>query len=479
MANILLVQVPLSSNELFTRGSKQSASVIPPLGLAYIAAFLMKKGHNCTILDGFAESITIDEIVKKAASFDVVGITSVSSSVLRAMQLIVALKQNLVPCPSIIVGGPHSTVLPESVLKYGADFVVIGEGEITALKLIEYLARGTRNSQELYKIKGIGFSEAGKYVFTGHRKRIEPLDLIPMPAYDLLPMNLYHSSIARDIKQPSLSLFTSRGCPGLCSFCSKATFGTKVRYFSVERIVSEFFLLRDKYKARSIAIYDDNFISNPNIVQNVCEELIRKRFDIPFSIEARVDCVSLEVLKTLKKAGCSYIAYGVESGSQKMLDYMNKRITLDKIREVVALTKTVGIPMRCYFMMGFPGETLEEIEQTIKFAIELDAEVASFTLLLPLPGTLEYQRAQQSGDFDPYYYEKFILPEFNFPDKALYVPDGMTQNELLSIHRKAYSRYYYRPRVIMKRLASIRSVDDVKAMIFGGTTLIANFLGKK
>lgn len=476
MARILLIQPPLSSIDLFARGSKSTASILPPLGLAYIASNLRKHGHECRIIDGIAEHFSVDALKKMTNQYDIVGITVITTYAIRAIELIRKLKESG-SCPPIVVGGHHVTAEPESLLRLGADYAVIGEGEITMLQLVGCLA-SNRNGASIRQVKGIGFIENGKYVYTGDREKIVPLDQLPLPARDLLAMHLYRSSVARGNVQPSHSMLTSRGCPGVCSFCSKRTFGTEVRYFSVDRIVEEFFLLRDQYGARDVAVWDDNFLSGHTVVNAVCEELCRKNFRITWSVEARIDCVNRDILQSLKKAGCAYIAYGIESGSQRILDYINKRISKEQIREIVAVTKEVGIRMRGYFMMGFPGETKEDIEATIRFAIELDVDVASFTLLVPLPATREYERAKKNGIFDPEYYKKVILPEFNFLHAPVYVPDGFTPDSLLKLHQSAYNRFYLRPRMLWRKFSSLRSLDDLKAIYLGGYTVIANALGR-
>ncbi len=226
----------------------------------------------------------------------------------------------------IVFGGPHATVLPESCLRNGADYVVLGEGEVTMLELVDALASGN----DVSKVSGIAYLRDNVLHRTAARGVISNLDDIPLPARDLLPMDKYRNSQARSRKQPSHSLFTSRGCPGTCSFCNKMIFGTKARYFSVERIVEEFFLLRDRYGAQDIAIYDDNFLADRKIAHAVCDALIRNKFDRTWSIEARIDSVDREILLHAKEAGCDFIAYGIESGSQKVLNSINKRITLDQ-----------------------------------------------------------------------------------------------------------------------------------------------------
>ena len=292
-------------------------------------------------------------------------------------------------------------------------------------------------------------------------------------------MDKYRNSEARSKKQPSHSLFTSRGCPGTCTFCNKMIFGTKARYFSVERIVEEFFLLRDRYGAQDIAIYDDNFLADRKIAHAVCDALIRNKFDRTWSIEARIDSVDREMLLHAKEAGCDFIAYGIESGSQKVLDSMNKRITLEQIRRVIRMTKEVGINIRGYFMMGMPYETLEDMNQTVSFAKELNIEVASFTLFVPLPGTLEYRRALKTGTFiDPEYFLHDVYPEFNFPSSPLYVPEGMTPEELMEKHKSAYNQYYFRIPFLLKSILAMRSFQDITRSISGMLSLLGNAFTK-
>ncbi len=475
MVNVLFIHPPLTKEELFSRGSHASASLIPPLGIAYIASYLTQYNYECRILDGVAEPLSFQEIFEIARAYDVIGITVVSTYAVRAIELIHALKSSGISSP-IIVGGPHVTAIPESLLKRGADYAVIGEGEITMHELLESIS----GNGDLKSVKGLAYMvDSGEIVYTEKRPPLSPLDQVPLPARHLLPMHLYKSSIARSTNQPSHSMLASRGCPGVCTFCSKKTFGTKIRYFSVDRIVDEFFLLRDQYGAKDVAVWDDNFVADTEIVLSVCKQLVQKQFNTPWSVEARIDVMNREVLEALKKAGCTYIAYGIESGSQRVLDHINKKITKEKIAKVVKLTKVAGILIRGYFMFGLTTETLEEMKETIKFAIELDIELASFTLFVPLPATGEYRRALKSGVFpDPEYYHHSIIPEFNFLKEPLYIPEGITPKELLSLHRQAYNRYYFRPQVLLRKLLSVRSKDQFVSMLNGGRTLIKNFFSK-
>jgi len=459
----------MAPHELFAPGTEDASTLSPPLGLAYIAAYLRARGHECVIIDGFVESLALEHIAERAAGFDLVGVTLLSVYAYRGLELIRALKARA-GVPPVVVGGPHATVLPEPLLRAGADYAVIGEGEATVLDLIEALSGSGRRPHD---VAGLGFLQDGQYVFAGRRPAIVPLDQVPMPARELLPMDRYRDSVVRSHGRAAQPLTTTRGCLGTCTFCCKKTFGTEIRCFSVERVVEEFFLLRDTYGVRHVAIYDDNFVTDADFVCAVCDALKRQGFDAPWSVAARTDTVNETVLKALKGAGCTKIEYGVESGSPRILNRINKRVTKDDVRETVRLTKRIGLHNRGFFVLGFPTETAEEMEETIQFALELGMDLVSFTLLTPLPGTVEYGRCLESGAFrDPEYFHHEIVPDFAFPENPLYVPEGMTAEELLGIHRRAYRRYYLRPRMLARRLAAVRGLPELLAMAKGALPLL-------
>ncbi len=475
MTRVWLINPPMQPHEMFARGSQATASINPPLGLGYIASYLKRHGHPCEILDGAVTPILLEEVVRRSHEFDFLGITVASAYYLRVIELLELLKK--APSrPPIIVGGPHVTAMPESVLDDGADIAVVGEGEETMLELARLYENDTEHWRDrLPEVRGIVFKDDNGIVQrTPPRPPIFDLDRIPLPARDMLPMRLYGGSVARSSATPSHTLLTSRGCPGCCTFCNHRTFGNNLRYFSTDRVIEEFFQLRDQYGANAIQVMDDNFVSNHDFVHEVCKRLTNEKFDKPFSVEARADSVNPAVLKMLKQAGCDYIAFGVESGAQRILDFVQKRETLDQIRQAIAWAKEARLSIRGYFILGFPTETMAEMKETLRFAKELNIEVASFTLLVPFPGTVDWVRAQQSGTFDPWFFRKQILPEFNFPDQPFYVPAGMTAQELLKFHRYAYNSYYFRPRFLLKRLFAVRKMSELWVLAKGAYTLVAN-----
>jgi len=471
MAKILLINPPLTSAELYKRGAKGTASIIPPLGLAYLAAVLETKEHKVKIIDGVATDISIEKIVSGVKDFDFVGITVLSTFFKRCIELVEQIKR--VTNIPIIAGGAHATAMPLSLLENGVDYVVIGEGEDTIDELISALIN--RKSLNIDKVKGIAFLRDGKMVITERRPLIKNLDSLPMPARHLLPMDKYKTSEARVNRNPSHSMVVSRGCKGTCTFCFKGAFGIEFRCFSPERIVQEMFILKDVYKAKEIAFWDDTFTTNKDIVISVCNLLIENKFGIPWSCEARIDTVDEDMLKIMKRAGCKFIAYGIESGSDRILRSVNKRIDTGMITHMVRKTQAVGIPIRGYFILGFVGETQEEMYQTIKFANFLNVDIATFALLVPSPGSADYVRAQKDGgSFDPNFFRKKIVPEFNFLDEPIYCPNGLSPKRLLEIHKDAYRMFYYRPSFILKEMLKIRSLQDVKRLLQGVKVLMQN-----
>ena len=469
MARVLLIHPPISSEELYKRGSQATASIIPPLGLAYIAAVLEKSGHAVEIIDGIASNISVEETIAKAKNFDFVGITVLSAFFKRCVEVVKGIKSAAgVP---VIAGGAHATAMPGSLLESGVDYVVIGEGEETARELVGALV--SKSYANINKVKGIAFLRDGKMVVTERRPHVKNLDDLPMPARHLLPMDKYKTSEARTYRNPSHSLIVSRGCKGSCTFCFKGAFGTEFRCHSAERIVQEMFELRDRYKAKEVAFLDDNFTTDREGVLAVCQLLLEKNLGIPWSCEARIDTVDEEMLRMMKRAGCEFIAYGIESGSDRILQSINKRIDTKTITKIIRKTQVIGISIRGYFILGFVGETEAEMLETIRFATFLNPDIATFSLLIPFPGTTDYIRAQkEGGDFDPLFFRKKIVPEFNFLDDPIYCPKDISPQRLLEIHREAYRRFYFRPYFVMKAIAKIRSFHDLKRLFQGAKTLV-------
>ena len=468
MSKILLVNPPLKKDELFKRGAKETGSLLPFLGLGYIAAVLLKEKHEVKIIDGVVEELSMQDIGEAAKNYDLIGIISVTSFALRSYETAKVIKE--ISKKKIVIGGPHVSAVPsEAIKKKYIDYVIVGECEYPMAELV----RALEGKMGINLVKNLYYKENGVIKFNGKRPLIENLDELPFPAWNLFPLNKYKPSSARTIhNKKSFSIITSRGCPFQCTFCSKDVIGTKYRKHSPERIIDEINYLIKKYGAEEIAIWDEEFTIDKERVKKFCDLLKKENIKIDWSCSARVNSVDYELLHLMKQSGCSLIMYGVESGNQEMLKRIKKYITLGQIEKAFKITKRAGIPIRAFFMLGLVGDTIKTMKQTIAFAKKLNPDIASFTLLAPLPNTEDYTNAQKEGKFTPEYWDKIIFPEFNFLDKPIYLPEGITEKQLLSIHKKAYLSFYLRPKFIIKQVLAINSISEIKRLFRGTMSLV-------
>jgi radical SAM superfamily enzyme YgiQ (UPF0313 family) len=440
----------------------------PPLGLAFIAAILEKNGHKVDIIDAQALEIDENEITKKVAEFDIVGITSMTPTFNSAVEVTKAIKKVNNSC-FVIMGGPHVTVLPEKTLKdvKEVDAIVIGEGELTIVELVDAIEK----KKSFEKILGISYRKDGNIIINPPRPTIESLDILPIPAFHLLPIKNYRPYPPHGKKLPYMALMTSRGCPYRCTFCFKSIFGRKYITKSPKKIVEEIKYLIEKLGVKELLFYDDSFTLDRNRAIELCNEIIKNNIKIPWSCETRVNLVDKELLEKMKEAGCYIISYGVESGDQTILNNLKKDITIEQAKNAFKLTKKVGILTVAYFMIGSPGDTNETIRKTIDFAKELDSDFAQFSICTPFPGSELFDNLSKKGikieDWDKASY-------VTSKSKAEPIPltNELTANDLKKWYSKAYKEFYFRPKYWLKTILRIRSTDDLKIILNGIRMLI-------
>lgn len=450
---ILLIQPP-------PRRIEREAIVVPPLGLAYLAALLRRDGHDSRILDAFALQLDWDEFERRVADAkaDLIGVTAMTPVADTSLR---ALKIARPHCKWLVLGGAHVGALKGKVLEQAPelDFAMYGECDIAFAEVVRTLARG-------------GDVSAMPGVITKGRANDAPelvadLDALPLPARDLLPNERYRYALGRGGRVTTM--FTSRGCPYGCAFCDKSTFTSKWRARSAANILAEVEEIVGKYATRSIIIYDDLFTVDKKRVKEFCEGVIRKGWRIDWKCEGRVDIVDEEMLALMKRAGCSMIAYGVESANQHGLDYLKKGTTPDMARSAFAATRRAGIRAMGYFILGIPVETYADAQKTIDFAIELRADYAQFSVLSPFPNTKIYDDAIAEG----WYHEVDAL---NPLDKDLKRPaiisDNWDEAKLRSILREAHRRFYLRPSKIAKEIFSIRSLPQLTSKLSSALRLL-------
>ncbi len=441
--------------------SKSSTMVLPPLSLAYIAAVLRKKDIEVEILDlaalNYSDEQTQSFLEKN--SFDIVGITAATNTIEEAYKIAgYAKKYNSI----VVVGGPHPTILPEQTLQECSDIdiVVIGEGEYTMLDIAK--------SKPLHKIAGIYYKKNNKIFKNENRPLIKNLDELPFPARDLLPMEKYWSVGIK--KYPFATMMTSRGCPYNCNFCvNYKVLGKKFRYRSPENVLEEIDELVHKYHVKEISILDDNFSLIPNRVEKICDGLMDKSYDLIWKTSngIRADSITEPLIQKMKKSGCYLLAFGVESGNPEILKVIQKNETLDQIENVIKLCKKYKIKTEAFFMIGNEDETEKTIQDTIDFAKELNVDIAQFQIFIPLPGSSYYEKIKQNGKL----YTK-SWKDYNAFNEPIFEYKDLTRELMSKMQKKAYKEYYFRPKMIIKKLLEVKSFKQFNAYIGAGLSIL-------
>lgn len=421
--------------------------ISPSLGLAYLAAVSERRGDVVLIHDGDVEKDQIGDVTRMFQP-DLVGITANTTQVMSAWAEAAIIKQAAGNAP-IVLGGPHPTVLPhESAELPQIDVVVRGEGEATWEELSERITDG----RDWNGVAGLTYRRGEEIVHETDRVALD-LTALPRPAYHLFNMDRYTNlQPATDrIEGFSFPIMTSRGCPYRCSYCSQIM-ERRWRMRSAEDVVDEWeWLVRD-LGAAEIGVLDDSFNIQRKRVIEICELLIKRGLQhVPWIMinGIRANLVDAELLGAMRSAGCIRTAFGVESGNQAVLDsIIHKQLTLDQVRSAFAAAKSMGMETIGFFMVGMPGETEEAMEDTIRFACELDPLVANFSIATPFPGTEMYDLVKEHGRILAETWDDFVF----FEGKARFEYPGLPAELVERKWREAYRRFYLRPHRVIKTL---------------------------
>lgn len=449
---IALINPPMDSDVALGKARNIAQyTVMIPHGLASIAAVLQKDGIQCRIIDGYAENLAIQDIADRVIAYSpfAVGIT-MATPVAEIVHLIAKAIKERNSSIKIVLGGAHPSILPDEVMAdSNVDFIVRAEGDYSFLRLLRSLEKGP----DIHTIEGITFREGGKAVHNKTADYIADLDELPPPAYDLLPMHLYTAPPQWSIASPSYQLMASRGCPYNCSFCCVGM-GRQVRFKSANRVCDEIEYLIKNHKCRQIVFVDTTFPFNLKHAESVCNEIIERGLHkkIVWFTSTRVDIVNQKMLGLMRKAGCRLLTFGVESGTQRILDSVGKNITLAQIEDAVKMAHKAGIDITASYIIGLPGETRRTIEDTIAFAKKLDTLYAQFNIICPYPGTRVYDYAEKNGLLRNRKWSNYVSLTSMTDLEPPFIAPGLTKGELLALQRKAYNNYYFRPRLIMKHL---------------------------
>ena len=389
----------------------------PPLGLSYVAGALVKAGYKVEMLDNYLLKKPIGEVkeIIKRLSPQIVGITCGSVTFSRCIETAKAVKDVLPSC-KVVVGGWHPSYLPESLLQHPEiDYVIMGEGERAIVELTECIVKGVDDSG-ISKISGLAYRKENKFVKNAP-DLINNLDDVPFPARHLLPMHLYSREMEYLSVKPVDTMNVIRGCPYNCAFCeTKKIWGSKCRAFSAPRVVEELNILVSEYGTKGIYFVGDNFTINKKRTIELCNAIKKEKLDLQWVCDTRVDLISRDLVKEMKTAGCRTIWFGVESGSARVLKKINKQITLQQALAAFKLCKEEDVRTASSFMLGLPGETVEDMKATYKFARKLDPDWVRFNIFVGYPGSDLYDEIKEKGLYERV--EDYVLlvktPDFDY-----------------------------------------------------------------
>jgi len=433
-----------------------------PYGLSTIASFVREETDaNVSILDTtFHPSFEYVRSFLKREKPDIVGIYVNTIAIYDALEVAKIAKNY---SSFVIMGGPHATILPNTLIgNDNVDAVAIGEGEITFREIIERFQK----DEKLNGVKGIWFKENGNIIKGPMRCPIKDLDSLPFPAWDLLDMKKYIKNwFSLDSVNPNLNgvnIMGSRGCPFNCTYCQptlRKIFGEKVRLRSPENVINEIKTLKRLYNIDAFYFLDDTLTAFRKWILKFCELI--KNEKIIWGCNTRANTIDKNLMKIMRKAGLRKIAIGAESASQYILDNIyNKGIKVEDVRRTVKNAKELGIKTRVFFMLGAPRETRDEIKKTIKFAISLDADEATFSMTVPLPETYLYDFVKQSG-----WKLSDNFEDFDYYSKRAFFDNSLDAKELSRFQKMAFFSFYTHPKrwlYLFKSFSSLRATKKLR-----------------
>ncbi len=441
---------------VLVRPSYDAHIVTPPIGLGYLASFLRQNGIEVVLIDALKDSLRPEVLVGRilAERADAVGITCLTAFYHPVVDLSLRLKQS---GQRVIIGGVHPTFLPHQTLKdSGCDYVVVGEGELALLALVRANFRHSG-------IPGVYAAADLPDPSSPWEKAesIQDLDALPFPDWEQLDPRTYpqapHGTIARHY--PIGVVTTTRGCPYTCTFCASPRLcGRKIRFRTPQNVIAEIRYLVAQFGVREIHFEDDNLTLRRDHIESICNGILESGIQISWACPngIRADRVDESLMRLMKKSGCYYVAYGIESANQGILDKVTKQESIETIEESIRIANKVGISSQGFFIFGLPGETPSTIQETIAFARKSGLARAQFLILDILPGSELWYELQ--GRFSPNWDKKsYKEPEW--------IPEGLTRESLLQAQSQAFREFYLKCPSRLLRLACRMRPGQVKFLL--------------
>jgi anaerobic magnesium-protoporphyrin IX monomethyl ester cyclase len=444
---VLLVNPPSPRDQRVSRGlmggfgmAVNADLVYPPLNLAYAAAVLRQRGHQIEILDAEAEDLdraaTIERV--RATKYGAVGCDSSTTTIESDLSLAAEIAK-LHGVPSFAIGAQVSYTSDRVLTGTGIDYVLRDEVEDTVVDLIDALEKG----RDIATVEGVSYRKDGGIVHNPARKKIVDLDAIPFPARDLLKNERYRIP---DMVGPMTTVQSSRGCPINCTYCGYTlSQGLRFRSRSADNVLAELCEVRRTYGIKNVVFRDPLFSANKQRIQDLCAGIVREKLDIEWQCETAIKCLDEDLLSRMREAGCVSISFGVETADPELgAKYSNSKIKSEEwAKAMISKAKSLGIRTRGFFMLGFPEETRPQMRDTVRMALNLDPDSAQFTSVTPYPGTPMWHDMKEKAPAD---YAKF---DGHTP---VGVNENLSTDELAAEIRRAYRKFYLRPKRILDQL---------------------------
>lgn len=441
----------------------------PPLGLGYLGAYIESLGHRALLIDAAVENLSHQSIVERLREFEpeLIGLTSTTVSIKSTISLARTLKHTF--DRPIVVGGPHISASPlETLAEPVFDYGVIGEGELTLAELIEVI-KGNRSPED---VLGLCYRSNGEVVVNPRRPAIENLDTLPHPLRRDFPLLKYRPQPNDEYRLPKTSMITSRGCPYSCIFCDKAVFGKAYRYHSAGYVADEIEQLLQDYHIKDIAFVDSTFFPTRKKIWQLLNEIKKRKLRFSWTCSVRANIVTRELLKAMKYAGCWRVRFGVESGNDYVLNQLRKGINKEQVQRAVSWAEEVGLQPKGFFMVGHLFDTPETIQESIEFACQLPLKDVTVQINTPMKGTEQFEKAIEYGTMVA---RDSVELSFWQP---VFVPHGLTEEELLKWRNRFYRSFYCRPSTLYRHLRYLHRPSDLRKYLRALELLWHLFFGK-
>jgi radical SAM superfamily enzyme YgiQ (UPF0313 family) len=451
MSDIVLINAPM----IFSRKKPAEGDEVsnPWMGILYLASYVEQDGFSVKIYDPGAERLNLTDIINRLQKDKpfLVGISTLTSGIRSAVELAKRVKKEFGRNIALGIGGSHINVDPTFVERFPIfDFSVIGEGEKTFLQIVNDVKKGKKP----------------KKIYQG--EIIPNLDDIPFPARHLINPYNYVPRVREGLtEKPWAAIVGSRGCPFLCSFCSRNPEWRKVRFRSAKNIVDEMENVYKNYDGK-FSFTDDAISLNRKITWTMCEEILKRKLPIKWLGMTRVNCVDEKLLELMAKSGCEELFFGVESGNERVRNrVIGKRITEDQIRNAINWCRKFDIRSSIFLMLGFPTETKKEIDDTVSFGAKFDPDFIGVHITIPLPGSKVFEEAKKDKIIDKNLIDKYARGKLGKKGFVgvwpIYIPKGLTAQDLFNARKQTYRKFYLRPKWIWRRILSyLRSIENLK-----------------